>query len=376
MADLYGLLVRMSLGDENAPALATRHAIAALSYQHLEEQDTAFAHHTQALSALQVAIGCIGSGNMQRAFQTMAASMLLNLFETLNSEGSSLNWAIFFCGCKRIINMVHKPHRTYEGDPALILDWIFYHDTLYKFSIRHWDQREHEQIALAAQEKIVSKAIFSPMRQIILPTTGCSLELLDLVCQIVDLVHDRDDPRHLSPSHLSAIRALELRLDGLTQTPRVAAASPPSHANTAIEIDMARYTDGTTNACHELCYIAELYRLAAYIYLLRMAQGLPRGDAKVVPLVDRALLLMRRMGVCGCAWPMFIIALEARGEEERRFVAEVLAASLVKRPQGNVRGVKRMIFEAWVQQDLGGEGDLLGVYNKVVSGNRVPPSFA
>ncbi|KAK0707352.1 fungal-specific transcription factor domain-containing protein [Lasiosphaeris hirsuta] len=374
MADLYRLLVRMSLGDENPPALATRHAIAALSYQHLEEQDTAFAHHTQALGALQVAIGCIGAGNMQRAFQTMAASMLLNLFETLNSEGSSLNWAIFFCGCKKIVNMVHTPHATYEGDPALILDWIFYHDTMYKFSIRHWDQRQDEQIALAAQEKIVSKAVFSPMRQIILPTTGCSLELLDLVCQIVDVVHDRDDPRHLSPSHLSAIRALELRLDGLMQTPRIAAAST-SHGNSAIEVDMARYTDGAPGPCHDLCYIAEVYRLAASIYLLRMARGLPRDDARVVPLVDRAMLVMRRMGLCGCAWPVFVIALEARGEEERRFVAEVLTSSLEKKPQGNVRGVKRMVFEAWVQQDLAGEGDLLAVYNKVVSGNRVPPSF-
>jgi hypothetical protein len=89
--------------------------------------------------------------------------------KTLDFDGSSLSWAIFFCGCKKIVNLVHTPHTTYEGDPAVILDWIFYHDTLYKFSIRHWYPKQTQQILLAAQEKVVSKAIFSPLRQVVRP---------------------------------------------------------------------------------------------------------------------------------------------------------------------------------------------------------------
>jgi hypothetical protein len=56
---------------------------------------------------------------------------------------------------------------TYDGDSALILDWVFYHDTMYKFSVTHWVQRVHDQVLLAKQSKIVSKAIFSPLRQMV-----------------------------------------------------------------------------------------------------------------------------------------------------------------------------------------------------------------
>jgi hypothetical protein len=46
-----------------------------------------------------------------------------------------------------------------------MVDWIFYHDVMYKFSIKHWQTKNDDQIQLAAQEKIISKAIFSPERQ-------------------------------------------------------------------------------------------------------------------------------------------------------------------------------------------------------------------
>ena len=76
-----------------------------------------------------------------------------------------MSWAIFFCGSKRIANLMHRENDTYEGDEALIFDWIFYHDVVYKFCIRHWMQRERDHRLLAAQRKIISKAVFDPSRQ-------------------------------------------------------------------------------------------------------------------------------------------------------------------------------------------------------------------
>lgn len=83
----------------------------------------------------------------------------------MNFDTSDLNWAIFFCGTKRLANMITKQHDTYFGDEAMIIDWIFYHDAMYKFSIRHWRKRNSDQIHLAAQKKVLSKAVFSPERQ-------------------------------------------------------------------------------------------------------------------------------------------------------------------------------------------------------------------
>jgi hypothetical protein len=36
---------------------------------------------------------------------------------------------------------------------------------MYKFSIRHWREKNKDQIQLAEQRKVLSKAVFSPERQ-------------------------------------------------------------------------------------------------------------------------------------------------------------------------------------------------------------------
>jgi hypothetical protein len=75
----------MSLADETPSALAARHAIAALSYQHLGEHGVAAVHQTKALSALQTVINTLSFGDveMTQALRAMAASMLLNIFEVI-----------------------------------------------------------------------------------------------------------------------------------------------------------------------------------------------------------------------------------------------------------------------------------------------------
>ena len=87
----------------------------------------------------------------------------------MTTEASSLSWSVFFCGTKQIANHVHEPNRTYDGELALILDWVFYHDAMYKFSVTHWVQRNWDQTALAKQTGIISKAVFSPLRQVVRP---------------------------------------------------------------------------------------------------------------------------------------------------------------------------------------------------------------
>lgn len=88
MEGLHSLLVRMSLTDETPPALATRHAIAALSLQQHGNEQAAVMHQWRSLGALQVAINALGQGNINvvQAFQAMAASMLLNVFEVSSPQ--------------------------------------------------------------------------------------------------------------------------------------------------------------------------------------------------------------------------------------------------------------------------------------------------
>lgn len=187
------------------------------------------------------------------------------------------------------------------------------------------------------------------------------MELLDVLCPIIEAVLDRDDPQYRSEQHRAAIRTLELRLDRMDQ--RVSAVS-------ATEGD---YHDGSF--C--LSKVAELFRVAAYIYLERLAKGADNNEPKVNCLLDRAFQLLREMGLCDRPWPLFIIALEARTDEERVLILSILENSLTQRPMGNLAITKRLIHAAWVQQDLHAVSgiDPLLVYSTVISGNRVPPSF-
>lgn len=169
VASLHSLLVRMSLVDETAPAFAIRHAMAAISFQHLGDCAMASMHQTKSVNALQTTINRLGRGDVTetaQALRAMAASMLLNVFETKKFEASPLGWAVFLCGTKQIANLIHASLATYEGDLAVILDWIMYQDTLYRFGVRHWRRGAPKKV-LAAQEIIFSKATFSSSRQLV-----------------------------------------------------------------------------------------------------------------------------------------------------------------------------------------------------------------
>lgn len=187
--------------------------------------------------------------------------------------------------------------------------------------------------------------------------------MLDIFSQIIDVVLDRDDPRCLSEDHLRSVRVLELRLDRIEQRPSEVS---EQDVDVASESELARSAQ-----------LAELYRLTVSIYLQRLGKGVSRTSPVLSRLVDTAFRMLESISVCERPLLLFIIALEARTDEERLIILRVLARSLEARPLGNLPLTERLIHAAWVQQDLHEEADVnqLKVYNAVVSGNRVPPSF-
>ncbi|CAK7218075.1 hypothetical protein SBRCBS47491_003383 [Sporothrix bragantina] len=379
--DLYGLLVRMSLTDDGPPALATRHALSALSYQTLGQQAFAYAHQSTAIRALQAAIE---NPMLQPSqyFQAMAASMLLNYYEILDEQGSAASSAIYFCGCKRIALAMHREHRDYQGDLALILDWVFYHDAMYKFSIHHWEKRTAAQVMVKDGPKILSKPVFSPLRHVVNPSLGCSLELLEILCQIVDTVLEPANPSYHSPEHLRALRKAELRLDGVVQ-----------HVPTISGVDVLDTSSGGNSPpfLNEPPQYqqteSQLYSVATKLYLQRLGRGLDKQSDTVQDLLDKGFDLLKTLGRCKRPWLLFVLGVEARDDDERRLVLCSMAPEepQMRQPK-NIQLVRRLIQAAWTQQDLhatepGASPNkdtacLLRIYNTVISANSAPPIFA
>ncbi len=167
----------------------------------------------------------------------------------------------------------------------------------------------------------------------IVPTLGCSLEMLDIVCQAVDAVLDRDDPAYLSAEHLKTIRSLEIRTQSLEQ-----------RATGISDADPEEMEDATN--------VAEIYRLATLVYLCRVARGEPRDSNTARELIQQSFELLGNMKFCGRPWPLFVIALEAHTEELRKIALTALEESLRRRPFGSMALAGRMIREAWVPQGL------------------------
>ena len=385
-ADLYGLLVRMSLTDNGPSALATRHALSALAFQNVGHRQTAYRHQTTAIRALQAAI----ESRMQPAqsFQAMAASMLLNYYETLDAHGSPLSSAIYFCGCKRIALSVHREHTDYEGDLALLLDWILYHDAMYKFSIHHWAQRLPQQQMVGDGPKIVSKPVFSPLRHVVNAAIGCSLELLETICQIVDTVprgaapvlvptrETREAPEAPQPGQRPperTLRQLELRLDNIKQHVSFVSTLPDDDAEAHTPVSKKSRLEAE----------ARLYHIAAQLYLQRVGRGIGKDDDNVQRLLDAAFGVLRELTRCRRPWPLFVIGVEARDEEERHLVMACMACVAGQPPlPKNMVLIQRLIQAAWTQLDLLSLGtatktiSAVQVYNAVISANEFPPLFA
>ena len=124
--------------------------------------------------------------------------------------------------------------------------------------------------------------------------------------------------------------------------------------------------------------VAECYRLAALIYLERVARGTLQSTAKVAMLAELAFKSLSQIRALERPWPLFVLALEANGEEQRRILLDVLDGGAEYRgEEGNFSMLRKMVKSAWMQQDLAGgrQLDMLDVYNTVISANHMPPSF-
>jgi hypothetical protein len=59
----------------------------------------------------------------------------------LDVSDMSHQWKVYAGGAREIGKVIYKLDQVYQGDAAVILNWMFYHDALFNFSVRHWRQK-------------------------------------------------------------------------------------------------------------------------------------------------------------------------------------------------------------------------------------------
>lgn len=108
-----------------------------------------------------------------------------------------------------------------------------------------------------------------------------------------------------------------------------------------------------------ILYTADLYRLAATLYLLRVVP-LPHDDeANRTRCLEAALAALDRLDVATSPWPLFVIACEAMADGARVQILRVLERMETVRGIGNIRVLRGIIEAFWKQFDL--RADMIGL---------------
>lgn len=120
----------------------------------------------------------------------------------------------------------------------------------------------------------------------------------------------------------------------------------------------------------------ELYRLAIHIYIDRVSENVLGQAAQTQQRIDEGFALLSQLPSCERQFPIFVLGCEARTDEQRATILDVISRTEKKVTSRSFNHVTVLLHALWAQDDLA-EGDL-NYWNKltsVISNFRVVPSL-
>lgn len=183
--------------------------------------------------------------------------------------------------------------------------------------------------------------------------TPDSFRILRFLLEVLKTVHI--DPRCLADSsqledYKSFLRILDWRISSV---PVSAFKSPTSDSTTAME----------------------LFQLATLVYLERASGNISGDPNQLRQRIDRAFSIFSRISACERRFPLFVLGCEARTDEERIIVLDLISRT-EKETSSRVRSVKRMIEVIWSQDDLAQrELDYMQKLGAIISSYSILPIF-
>jgi hypothetical protein len=176
---------------------------------------------------------------------------------------------------------------------------------------------------------------------------------------LAEIIKPPDDPHFLDSEHIRTLVRIEGEMKSLKQIFPTECHVEPAPRKEMIEL------------------MAELYRLAALIYLERVGRGSSRFSPAVKTYLDNAFTILTQLDICERPFPLFIVGCEARSDSHRKQVLNVIQRTKKFRKCGNLMSTKSLIQAAWIQEDLHRETEMscYTKYSAVVSSFEDLPSF-
>lgn len=278
----------------------------------------------------------------------------------------------FLCTVKRIINTSPAFHKLIREEYSIFLDWIYYHEVLGEFTVRHWKvpyegcgwaPEARSSIALQGRQSKVRLVPFRPQPQFLTSRQatdiiGCPINVLELITQVCRGAIVDQSTNEISEQIASNVKSLEQE----------------------IAEELAEYGPVSIHTGNRNLMVSNLHRLACLIYIDRTSHRVSNSYIHHKRLVREGILLLEQMGTCQNAWPLFIIACEATDDDQRLSILSVFERSQgsVRRRSNHIHFIQHLVESVWNQMDLNeaDEVDYVTVMNAVIGGVHFIPPFA
>ena len=279
---------------------------------------------------------------------------------------------MFLCSVKRIINTSPAIHKLVRQEYSVFLDWIYYHEALAEFTVRHWASPyegcgfapiARSPRAIDGSGSKVNRSLWHFLRHHLIlrqvdENIGCPTDVLQLV------VHACRRAIVAEPSEVNCANAGQALEQNISQA---MGAYGPIHVKFTTPID--RNT-----------MVSDIHRLACLIYVNRAIHCVSGSEFRHRRLVREGILLLTKMITCQNAWPLFIIACEAVDDDQRLAILDVFEQSRQdrRRRSSHIHFIQHMVEAVWKQHDLNGENQVgwLAILDAVVGGVPFMPPFA
>ncbi|KAL2825096.1 fungal-specific transcription factor domain-containing protein [Aspergillus cavernicola] len=350
------LLLQLAVYNTNPTSRAVLYSLLALSSTHRYGYHSA-ANQLKVKAIVDLRSSIHGELTYTEALQHIAAGMLLCYSEIFEPSESSFQWPLYIAGVKRVAQTISSDDTAHGEEWSILFSWIYYHDVLALFSLLHWRRASFEREELVRSQRLELRLAITQARTNINVIFGCSPEMLDLLADVFQFcgtfthkstwIYRIEEQLLFHNTRLMRTRQ-QLLLQGLTK------------------VESSHIED-----------IAELYRLAALIYLHRMSGPLPGASTDIRIYKKLAFDILSRLLTCERAFPLSIVGCEAETDEQRSLVLSIISKT---QRESNIRSlacVERLVKTKWIQDDLD-EADTLPYscrLSLIISSSDFLPTF-
>lgn len=214
---------------------------------------------------------------------------------------------------------------------ATLMDWVYYHDVLARFTLRHW-QHDGQKLPMNNISSVWSEVCTQVTDDRIFCASSSTLSTLELLSEVCDTVaarpHDTMSIQDLD-DYKGFLRVLDWRIRSVP-------------------------LGGGKNSYHDpdMATIVELYQLAILVYLNRVSGNLLDQSSRTQQHLDRAYGMFAKLDSCERQFPIFILGCEARTDEQRTVILDLIARTEKKSSSRSLNHIRILILALWAQDDL------------------------